>query len=690
MKPFFPRAILLAAILAVSFDSLTYAELIGGVTVDDCSSENTGFGSNRLAVASIDRHPTFDPVIGSLDSCDRGWMTNSQNTDHEPYISYDLGANYDLGSIRILNWNQLPARTLGHRGQGVKKAVISTAGPDKVYSEVATITVPLATGVDGYTGTLFTINAKNVRYVKVRPLSNYYSETFKEIGENAWKNQVSIAKIQFYTKEPDAKNLVPQIIPFPKECQLQTGRMRLDNNSRIVVTQDELLPVAKIVAEDLNLIVGLNPTTTTASPQPGDMVLLIDKTLKDEEYTLVVNNIATIRAGNRFAVLQGAVTLLQALSKEKGNIQVPKMDIKDEPFVGYRGLMVDCARSYHSPDVLKQMVVLCHWYKIRYLHLHLTDDQAFTFPSKSLPKLSSHSFYYKLEELQDLGKFAAERGITIIPEVDLPGHSAIFLKAYPELFSPKPIPEGGWNASMGPAINVAREEVYQALDKLVGEIVEVFQTSPYFHIGADEVNYCHWDKCPETCAYMAEHGIENTHELYRYFLVRMNEIVKKHGKQTIVWEGFAKEGKIQIPRDVIVQVFECKYNFPKDLLADGYQIINTSWQPLYVVGDSSARTWSPECIYGWNLYQWRNFWNTDSIAYRQTISVPPTSQVIGAQMCAWEQIQEKELPTLRERVPAMSERIWNPGINRPFTDFSSRFRSTDTGLKLLLKGNKKQ
>ena len=688
MKLFFSRVILLAAILAVSSHGLAYAELICGVTVDDCSSEHAGFGTNRLAMASIDRHPTFDPVIGSLDSCDRGWMTSSQNTDHEPYISYDLGANYDLGSIRILNWNQLPARALGHRGQGVKKAVISIAGPDNVYSDVATITVPLATGVDGYTGTLFTINAKNVRYVKVRPLCNYYSETFKETGENAWKNQVGIAKIQFYTKEPDAKKLVPHIIPFPKECQLQTGKMSFNNNSRIVVTQDELLPVAKIVAEDLNLLVGLNPTTTTASPQPGDMVLLIDKTLKDEEYALVVNDTATIRAGNPFAVLQGAVTLLQALSKEDVDIQVPQMDIKDEPFVGYRGLMVDCARSYHSPDVLKQLVVLCHWYKIRYLHLHLTDDQAFTFPSKSLPNLSSHSFYYKLEELQDLEKFAVERGITIIPEVDLPGHSTIFLKAYPELFSPKPIPEGGWNASMGPAINVAREEVYQALDKLVGEIVEVFQTSPYFHIGADEVNYRHWDKCPETRAYMAEHGIENTHELYRYFLVRMNEIVKKHGKQTIVWEGFAKEGKIQIPRDVIVQVFECKYNFPKDLLADGYQIINTSWQPLYVVGDSSARTWSSECIYGWNLYQWRNFWNTDSIAYRKTISVPPTSQVIGAQMCAWEQIQEKELPTLRERVPAMSERIWNPAINRPFTDFSSRFRSTDTGLKLLLKGNK--
>jgi hexosaminidase len=162
----------------------------------------------------------------------------------------------------------------------------------------------------------------------------------------------------------------------------------------------------------------------------------------------------------------------------------------------------------------------------------------------------------------------------------------------------------------------------------------------------------------------------------------MNEVVKKHGKKTIVWEGFHKEGKVVIPRDITVMIFECLYNLPADLISDGYPVINTAWQPIYVVGN---RAWSPEYIYGWNMYRWENCWNK-SAAYGKGIKVEPTKQVLGAQMCAWEQSDQIEVRSLRERLPAMSERIWNPDATCDFTNFAARLRITDASLTKLLQG----
>jgi hexosaminidase len=157
--------------------------------------------------------------------------------------------------------------------------------------------------------------------------------------------------------------------------------------------------------------------------------------------------------------------------------------------------------------------------------------------------------------------------------------------------------------------------------------------------------------------------------------------VKKHGKKTLVWEGFAKTGKTDIPRDITVMAFESKYNLPPDLLAGGYKVINAAWQPLYI---TPGRRWSPEYIYGWNHYRWESCWDV-SAAYKKPIVVPPTPDVIGAQMCVWEQGEHAELPSLRERLAAMSERIWNPNAGKSFADFSVRLKATDAGLENLLK-----
>lgn len=465
-----------------------------------------------------------------------------------------------------------------------------------------------------------------------------------------------------------------RIIPAPKSSRVEEGTMPL--GGRIVAETSELRPLAAVVREEIQQLTGKELTVVSEAPRSGDVVLKLDTTLKGEAYTLAVADTAVVRGGNYAAAAFGTVSLLQSITPDQGQPLVQRLSIQDEPFAGYRGLLVDAARQWHSVETLEQIVKLCRWYKIRQLQIHFTDDQSFTLPSSAFPKLSTPQRHYDAAQLRSLESFARVRGVEILPELETPGHASAMVKQMPEVFANDP--------PAGNVICPGREETYRALDVLIGEITEIFRTTPYFHIGADEVGMEPWKNCKHCQAFMAAHDLENVNELYRYFVVRMDEIVKNHGKKMIVWEGFHKEGKTSIPRDVTVMVFESLYNIAPDLIAQGYSVINTSWQPLYVV---NQRNWTPEYIYGWNLYRWENWWD-QSKAYKNPITVSPTSMVLGAQICAWEQPEKAEIPSLRHRVPALSERLWNPEAGREYKDFSERLSGhLDPMLTKLLTGS---
>jgi hexosaminidase len=471
------------------------------------------------------------------------------------------------------------------------------------------------------------------------------------------------------------------LIPIPDNCEYRKGRMEISSKTRIVITSEELASLAKLFSDEIEQLISVRLSVAKEKPRSGDIVMELKPELKEEEYMIDINKKAVISGGSPNAVSYGTVTMLQAFISMDGNVGMPRMKIKDKPAVGYRGLSLDVAREPHSLNTLKQAVVMCRWYKIKYLQLHLTDNEGFTFPTTAYPQLRSSDInqqgkrHFSLEEFCELEDFARDRGVVIIPEIELPGHGMAILRGMPELFGGPP------RNDRHQAICVGKERVYEVLDTIIGEICNVFRTTPYFHIGADEVIYDNWDYCPETKKFMAAHKIDDYIELYRYFIVRMNDIVKKHGKKTIAWEGFQKEGKIQIPRDITVMVYECKFNLPQDLVADGYDVINAAWQPLYV---TPGRAWEPEYIYkSWNVYRWENWWD-QSKAFPDGIEVSPTSKVLGAEMVTWSMPDDKEIPALRERLAAMGERLWNPGAGRTFADFAARFSSTDGKLMLLL------
>ena len=483
------------------------------------------------------------------------------------------------------------------------------------------------------------------------------------------------------TAEPSS----PALVPWPQRVELKSGTLEIGPPTRIVATDPALQPLAKILADEIHAVAGIRLPTGDGQGGPKDIILATAAALKDEAYTLDVADRAVVRGGNYGAVALGTVTLLQSLQTQGGLTTFPRMTVADAPTVEYRGLLIDVARQYHSIASLKQMVELCRLYKVRYLQLHLTDDPSFMFPSTAFPQLATQNHHggktYTLEELKDLVAYADARHVTIVPEYEVPGHSAAANRALPNLFLIRGTKPYEHHAS----INFAKDEVMQAVATIVGEMCDVFRSSPYFHIGGDEADLQFAHQNAEFRAAFKKHNLPNQHQLYRKFVVDMNEIVKRHGKRMIVWEGFGREpdSPLQIPKDILVMAYEIRFYQPDALVRDGYTVINAAWTPLYVVNQNCR---PPEEIFAWQLRQFKPFGAKPTDA---GVLVPPEGKVFGAQMCAWEQPEKAELPSLRLRLPALAERIWNPAANKAYPDFARRLEVSDRLLERLVQPSSK-
>ncbi|MCX6874819.1 MAG: family 20 glycosylhydrolase [Verrucomicrobia bacterium] len=471
-------------------------------------------------------------------------------------------------------------------------------------------------------------------------------------------------------------------IPWPKQVEIKPGQMDLAS-ARIVASVPSLLPLAGLLSDEIAAITTLKLPAIGGPAKDGDIVLTPDATLKDEAYRLSVGNQAIIAGGNYGAIAMGTVSLLQAITGQGAAAALPRLMLADSPDKSYRGLMIDVARQYHSINNLKQIVGMCRLYKIRYLQFHLTDDQSFMFPTKAFPKVLTQNQHggapYTLEELTGLVAYADARNVTIVPEFDIPGHSATLNRSDPDFWMIRGTKPYEHHAS----INFAREEVIQACATIIGEMCQVFKSTPYFHIGGDEADYVFADQNAHFQAAFKQLGLgdKGQHEMYRRFLCLMDAAVKKNGKRTIVWEGFGREpnSKFPIPKDVIVMVYENRFYQPNDLLADGYTVINASWTPLYVMRVLSDYT---RKIFEWNIDRFGAF--TQDFATTTWRQLDPNARMSGSQICAWEQSEAVELGNLRWPMAAMSERVWNMAAGKTWPQFQKRLAVTDALLEKLV------
>ncbi len=471
-----------------------------------------------------------------------------------------------------------------------------------------------------------------------------------------------------------------QLIPQPRVVAVGQGVLTLSAKSRVLALNEELKPLVRVLAEEFKLTTGLEFSTEGGDARPGDVRLQLDPELKGEAYTLEVNDFITVRGGSYQSIAFGTSTLLQLLHIENGMITIPRVKIADEPAYPFRAALIDLARKYHSPGGIEQVIELCRVYKIRYLQLHLTDDQLFMFPSTAFPQAgkSNHEFArfepaskphiapYTLAELHSLERFAQERGVYLVPELDLPGHSGRLIADAHDIFG---IP------SNGSTVNIASPKTLEALTTLLNEVMDVFQSTPYIHLGADEVGLGGLDKTAEYKDAQTKFGLKSVHDLYCKFITDMHAVITRRGKKVIVWEEACNSGgSYPLPKDTVVMVWSQGRN-PNDIAKSGYSVVNATWVPLYIVRDNKK---SPEFLFNWSLPQFGREGST------QFTVLADTAKLMGAQLCSWENPENIEIQSMRGRLAIVAEHAWNPQAGGTLSEFKTRLAHTDAILEKLV------
>jgi hexosaminidase len=470
-----------------------------------------------------------------------------------------------------------------------------------------------------------------------------------------------------------------RLVPRPRSLTPGQGSLAL---SRIVAEDAPLAPLAKVLADEILRATGVALPTAAGKPGRGDVSLRLDPALKDEAYTLVVGDAAVVTGGDYFSAASGTATLLQLVDRtDAGAVSVPRLTVQDRPAYSFRAALIDLARKYHSPGGIQQVIDLCRYYKIRYLHLHLTDDQLFMFPSTKYPQVGKGNGEfarfeppsmtriapYTLEELKDLERFSQERGVHLVPELDLPGHSGRLVGDAREVF--------GFPGN-GSTVHIASPKTLDAVAALLNEVMDVFQGTPYVHLGADEVGLGGLEKTPEYKDAQQRIGnVRNPHDLYCKFITDLHGIVAKRGKRSIVWEeAWNAGGAWPLPKDALVMVWS-QGRSPAEIARSGYDLVNATWTPLYIVRDNKK---SPEFLHAWELPK---FGREGSNAYT---TLADTARLKGAQLCSWENSESIEIQSMRDRLALVAEKAWNPEAGGTFDAFKARFAHTDARLDRLV------
>jgi hexosaminidase len=378
------------------------------------------------------------------------------------------------------------------------------------------------------------------------------------------------------------------LLPVPKQMVLQNDSLLLSQKFTVSVDADAkdtlLFKAVNRMYQTLNRRTGLyfeqQYILPVAKNNAATLLIHINKTAlpvvgADESYSIKISGTQILlEAPNTTGALHGLETLLQLVVNSNNKFYFPAVVIEDAPRFQWRGLMIDVARHFIPVDVIKRNIEAMAAVKMNVLHLHLSDNEGFRVESKVFPGLQnqgSNGEFYTQAQVKEMIAFAKERGIIIVPEFDLPGHSQSWFAAYPELASApgpykpgppftldrsKPLNLGAVMQLMTtapfPAMDPSKESTYIFLDKFFAEMSALFP-APYMHIGADENNGVVWKNNPAIVAFMKKNDIPDTHALQAYFVRRAEKIIGKYHKQMIGWEElFSKD----LSKDVMVQVWQ--------------------------------------------------------------------------------------------------------------------------------------
>ncbi len=287
----------------------------------------------------------------------------------------------------------------------------------------------------------------------------------------------------------------------------------------------------------------------------SDMIFQTDASIAREGYRLeVVKEGITVTASAGIGVIRALTTLVQLADDRK----IPCCEIGDAPICSHRGLSLDCARHFFPVEEVKKIIEKISLAKMNVLHWHLSDDQGWRIESERFPKLQeTGGAFYTQEEIRDLCSYAGERGVEIIPEIDMPGHVSALLAAYPQYSCFGEPVKPAVTAGIFPIILCpGKDETLNFLVELLDEVISLFP-GPRFHIGGDEAPEDEWKKCPDCNARMKALGLSNYRDLQVWFSGKMAGILKSRGKTAVLWND-SLSAECKLPDYVQVQYWTRK------------------------------------------------------------------------------------------------------------------------------------
>jgi len=502
-----------------------------------------------------------------------------------------------------------------------------------------------------------------------------------------------------------AANPTP-IIPAPAKAEASPGNFQLCAATRILAGPD-LRATAELLAARLRPATGFKFKIKSAEPAGAAGGILLttqeaDTSLGAEGYELsVTTNGVVIRAGTAAGVFYGAQSLLQLLppgifSTNSGRDReiawaVPCVEISDSPRFAWRGFMLDVSRHFFTKTEVEQVLDLMALYKLNTFHWHLVDDQGWRIQIKKYPRLTSvgawrdgvgfglasnsataydqhgrYGGFYTQRDIREVVAYAAARHITIVPEIEMPGHSSAALKAYPQFACASAriaMPEKG--GVFNGVYCAGNDATFVFLDNILSEVAQLFP-GKYIHIGGDEVNKSNWKNCDDCQLRIKTENLKDERELQAYLTRRIEKMVNAHGKNLIGWSEI-REGGLASSAALMDWI-----GGGAESAASGHDVVMSPTTFCYFdYYQSTNQAAEPKAIGGYVPLQ--RVYQFDPMPER--LAPEFHAHVIGGQANLWTEY----IPNFRQveymmfpRLGALAEVNWSPKAALDWDDFQTR------------------
>ncbi len=480
-----------------------------------------------------------------------------------------------------------------------------------------------------------------------------------------------LAALAFWMALP-ASAQPSSLLPVPSSMRLADGRLTIDSTTRFEIAgfADARLRRAVERAQSRLAQRISQPVTGAARDTarvPAARAITIDvagagMTVQGieevEGYSLVITSQgATLRSATVVGALRGLETMLQLVEGDGGSFFLPSLEIHDAPRFPWRGLLVDVSRHFMPLEQLKRTLDGMALVKLNVFHWHLSDDQGFRVESRRFPLLhqrGSDGLFYTQAQVREIVAYARDRGIRVVPEFDMPGHTTAWFVGYPQYATKAPPIAirrewGGADAIFDPT----REETYTFIAQFIAEMVPLFP-DPYWHIGGDEVEAKHWDGNARIVAWRTRHGYKDNAALQAHFNRRLSAILVRHGKRMIGWDEILHP---DLPAKTVVQ----------------------SWRGVQYLANSARQGFAALLSAPWYLDYMKpasDYYTVDPVPQFDELTPAQRALVLGGEACMWAEFVSDETAESRiwPRLGAVAERLWSP---REVTDVAEMYRRLD-------------